>query len=204
VVIDTSDASVESTTLSGTVAGAAQLSDDGTRLLVTTNNQLAVFDAVTGKLVNATSFTGSAVGALEYSGKPGDAGYLTTTTNSQTFVTVFDTSTGKVTGTWKPLDGQAHTRVLMNGDGTRAYGVTEVYHPGTKDYTTTVAAFDVATGQLIGNPVSLNGPYRGPLLLSPDGSRLIQGISLNIYDPTTDGWPAAVAVIATSSDTTQI
>jgi hypothetical protein len=207
VVLNTADGSlVRATELAGRPVGEPQLSEDGTRLYQTTRTGVAILDAATGAVIGTAAHNGTAEGPMQFSGKPGDVGYVTITkeepgTNSATTsVSVIETSVGRVLSTWAVLNGSASGTPIFSADGTRAYRLVSVRHPASDTYTTVVATFDTATGTLIGTPIAMSGEPHGPLTLTADGTRLVQTIAR--HDPFTDTWFTDIVTFSTGADAT--
>lgn len=179
VVLNVEDGTVvASTEIDGRSVGELQVSDDGTRIYVTTDKEVAVLDASTGALIGTGAYEGTALGRMKFSGRAGDVGYLTVTKedprtdSSTTTVVVIDTVGGGVLGTWETLRGSASGAPVFSADGTRAYRLVTVHHPAGGTSTTVVASYDTGTGRLIGTPFAIGGLAKGPLILSADGTRL--------------------------------
>ncbi|WP_157516767.1 YncE family protein [Mycobacterium sp. MS1601] len=200
LVIDTgSGALLNTVELPGPLVGHGQDSDDGHRVYLTTATKLMVIDSVTGALVSATTLPGTPVAEMTFAGNAGEPGYLAVTRTvagrTETVVLVINTVTGGITETWSPQAGQviAGSAPVLSPDGSRLYVVTSVHHQDTNTYTAVVAAYSTAHGALIGTPVTVPGPRKGPLQVSADGTRLVQPVSLR--DPSTGEWISALVVI---------
>jgi len=207
LVIDTTDGRLLNTVdLGGAPLGVMRVSDDGTRVYQTIGSRLVVVDATTGALVSSTNLGGAVLGAMTFSGRVGDPGYVAVTktvtgangqSHVETVVTVINTETGAVADTWVPLAGQAvyFAGPAGGADGDRFYLVTSAYHPSTDSNSTTIAAYSAAHGAAIGEPVTLDGPWRSLPVIGPDGTRMLQAYGK--WDPQTRQWVGTVAVINT-------
>lgn len=200
LVIDTDTGALLNTVeLPGPLVGHGQDSDEGHRVYLTTATKLIVIDSATGALVSATALPGTPVADMTFNGNAGDPGYLavsrTVAGHTETVVLVIDTVTGSITDTWAPQAGRlvAGSAPVLSPDGSRLYVVTSVHHQDTDTYTAVVAAYSTAHGALIGTPVTVPGPRKGPLQVSADGTRLVQPATLQ--DPGTGDWVSALVVI---------
>lgn len=204
VVLNAEDGTlIGSTALLGHSVGAAQFSDDGTRLYVTTDQVVAVFDASTGDLLGTAAFDGTPLGRMMFSGRTGDVGYLTVTKedpktdSSTTTVVVIDSVAGGVLGEWETLSGSATGAPVFSTDGTRAYRLVTVHHPKAGTSTTVVATYDTGTGNLVGLPFAIGGLAKGPLTLSADGTRLELAVAR--LDPFTGSFVTNVITLNTGA-----
>lgn len=186
--------------VAGATGTAVRLSTDGTRAYLLTGNRAYTFDAVSGALVGFTQFSGAAVGPLVFSGNVGDPMYLTTTrqiseTQYAVVVRTIDSDDGTLLNTWTELSGQTVAAPIFSPDGGHRAYLSTYWQDSAGTWTTQVATFNTATGQLIGNPILLDGPLRSTVLLTPDGTRLEQTIS--VYNSATNSWNTGVALIDT-------
>lgn len=200
VVVDLTDGALLNTVrLTGSRVGEMQVSADGSRVYQTTSTTLTTFDGRTGALISAQTLAGTPASAMVFSGKAGDPGYVavSTTVNGRTHtvVQVIDTATGSILETWAPQAGQVSTLAapVLNTQTGRLYVMTEVHGADEATTSTVIRAYSLDHGAPIRNPITLAGQLQGPLMVSADGTRLLQ--TFNELSPASGELTTALAVI---------
>lgn len=104
-----------------------------------------------------------------------------------TKLTIIDAETGELVDTTDGVEGGSQGNLVFSADGTTVYQTTN------PPYLANVFAVDVATGQQVGDTLTLNGiPQGGGIRLIP-GDRAIQ--TVNGSDPDTGAWTTSVVTI---------
>lgn len=153
---------------------AIVLSDDGSRVFVTTRTGVTVLDTKDCTVVGAPITVGGSLTLVP----GGTRGYLIgtgsdSTGKATTTMTPIDGSDGTVSGNTVVLEGIPVGAVSYSSDGKRAYLTTELQNLDPVD-ATAVNTVDTVGNTVVGQPLVLDGFPVAELVLSPDGARASQ------------------------------
>lgn len=184
------------------------LTADGSRAIVTAPGagnstvSVAVIDTATGRQVGDTFTVDGTFVSTVLSAKSSRAVVTTNVYDSpgaynvsSTRVALIDTATGEQVGDTFTAPGASLSTVL-SANGSRAVVTTGVFDPATYLYSasTGVAVLDTATGEQVGDSLSVDGA--GFCAVSPDGSRAV--LTTSVHNGA--GYsPPEVTVIDTAS-----